>query len=188
MVSIDARNLRPFTVDEYHAMAEAGILGPDDRVELVDGRILTMAAIGSRHARCADLLNRWLVMGFADRAIVRVQNPVTLDDFSEPEPDLSVVRERDDFYRDALPRAGDVHLLIEVADATGGHDRRAKIPRYAAADIAELWFFDLVAGRLEVHREPTDNGYAVVQVLGPGDVVTPKAFADVTVDVGPILA
>lgn len=143
MVSIDARRLRPFTVDEYHAMAEAGILGPDDRVELVDGRIVTMAPIGSRHA---------------------------------------------DYYLDAVPRAGDAHLLIEIADATGGRDRREKIPRYAAADIPELWFFDLVAGRLEVHREPSRDGYAVVQVLGPGDTVTPEAFPDVDIDVGTLLA
>lgn len=187
-MSIDARNLRPFRVDEYHAMVEAGILGPDDRVELVDGRIVTMAAIGSRHARSVDLLTRWLVRAFDDRAIVRVQNPVTLDDYSEPEPDLSVVRERDDFYLDALPRAEDVYLLIEVADATGGRDRRVKIPRYAAAGVPELWFFDLVAGRLEVHREPTADGYAVGEVLGPGDGAVPEAFDDVAIDVGPILA
>lgn len=187
-MSIDARNLRPFRVDEYHAMIEAGILGPDDRVELVDGRIVTMAAIGSRHARSVDLLTECLVTALAGWAIVRVQNPVTLDDFSEPEPDVSVVRRREDYYRDAVPRAEDVYLLIEVADATGGRDRRAKIPRYAVTGIPELWVFDLVAGRLEVHREPTDGGYAVVRVLGPGEIVAPEVFADVDVNVGTILA
>lgn len=187
-MSMDARSLRPFTVDEYHAMGEAGILGPDDRVELVEGRIVTMAPIGSRHARSVNLLTEWLVTALAGRAMVQVQNPVTLDDFSEPEPDLSVVRRRDDYYLDAVPRAEDVYLLIEVADATGGRDRRAKIPRYAATGVPELWFFDLVAGRLEVRREPAPDGYATVQVLAPGDTATPEAFPDVTIDVGTLLA
>jgi Uma2 family endonuclease len=119
---------RRFSVHEYHRMAEVGILSEDDRVELIEGEILEMSPIGSRHAACVDRLNR-LLNGFADlSAIVRVQSPILLDVNSEPEPDISLLRPSDDFYAGGHPTPGDVLLLIEVADTSVERDLEVKLP------------------------------------------------------------
>ncbi len=107
-----------FTWDDYHAMVAAGVLREDDRVELIEGEIVDMTPIGSRHAAVVDMLTRWLVMGCGTRAIVRVQGPVRVGAHSEPQPDLLALVPRDDFYRDEPPTAEDVLLLIEVADSS----------------------------------------------------------------------
>ena len=112
---------RRFTVREYHRMAEAGILHEDDRVELIEGELIEMAAIGTRHFTCVNGLTRFLVRSVGDEAIVSVQNPVRLDEYGEPQPDLAVIRPRD--YRESLPTPEDVLLLIEVSDTTLAYDR-----------------------------------------------------------------
>ena len=143
----------------YHQMAQAGILAEDSRVELIQGELLDMAPIGSRHAWMVSILNKVLIDAVADGAIVYTQNPIALPPDSEPQPDLALLRLKPDGYAEALPGAADVLLLIEVADTTVEYDRTIKLQLYAAHDIPEVWLFDLRRGVVEVNLEPTAKGY-----------------------------
>jgi Uma2 family endonuclease len=134
---------RRFTVEQYHRMAEAGIFADGDRVELIEGEIIEMIPIGSRHAAWVDRLNDLLTSAIERRAIVRVQSPIWLGSHSEPQPDLAVLRRRADFYLDAHPQPGDVHLVIEVADTSADFDRTVKIPLYGRMGIPEAWLVDI---------------------------------------------
>ncbi len=172
---------RRFTVHEYHRMGEAGILHEDDRVELIEGELIVMAAIGTRHFTCVNELNRFLVRGVGDEAIVSVQNPVRLDDHGEPQPDLTVIRPRD--YRESLPNPEDVLLLIEVSDTTLRYDREVKLPLYAGAGIREVWIVDLPGETVERHTEPSTDGYDLVQRVRRGDTLRPEALPALAVPV-----
>ena len=176
-----------FTVDDYHAMVSAGALKEDDRVELIEGEIVDMTPIGSRHAATVDLLTRWLVMGCGTRAIVRVQGPVRLGPHSEPQPDLLVLKPRDDFYRIKPAEAADVLLLIEVADSSLQYDRRVKLPLYARAGVREAWLVDLVRDEVEVHREPGPGGFRHVEQRGRGTLLQPSAFPDLSLSIDELL-
>ena len=178
---------RLFTVDEYYRMAEAGVFGPEERVELLDGEIIELTPPGSRHAACVNLLTNRLAAALAGRAVVSVQNPARLDDLSEPQPDLCVLRMRSDWYREAHPRPDDVLLAIEVADTSLSYDMGRKAPKYAVASIHELWVVDLNGGRINVFRAPTKDRYATEIAVEPGDTITPAAFPDVELDVAEIL-
>ena len=118
-----------------------------------------MAAIGSPHGGCVNRMNRIFVLAAGDRAVVAVQNPITLDPHSEPQPDLSVLKPRADFYASAHPAPGNVLLVVEVADTSLGYDRHVKVPLYARAAIGETWLVDLLNERVEVFTEPTPQGY-----------------------------
>ena len=170
---------RLFTVDEYECMAEAGVLHEDEHVELIEGEIVRMAAIGARHAACVTDLQNWFVPRLLGRAIVRTQNPLRLAR-SEPEPDILIVRPRADSYRTAHPGPADVLLLIEVAQSSLGYDRDRKLPLYAAAGIPELWIADLDGERMLVHHEPQRRRYASVVTVARGGLLTPLAFPDLT--------
>ncbi|MDX1532353.1 MAG: Uma2 family endonuclease, partial [Rhodothermales bacterium] len=174
---------RRFTVDEYYAMARAGILTADDRVELIEGRILAMSPIGSRHAACVKRLARLLHERLGDHAIVGVQDPVRLGDLSEPEPDVSLLTPRADFYAAAHPGPADVLLLVEVADTSAGVDRRVKLPLYARSGIAEVWLVVLDEDAVEVHRSPGPDGYGDRARHERGDLVHPAAFPEATLAV-----
>lgn len=179
---------RLFTRDEYYAMAEAGILKPEDRVELIEGEIYRMSAIGNPHAGCVNrLVRRFSALTTADRAVLSPQNPVNLTDISEPQPDVTLLRFREDFYGDGHPTPEDVLLLVEVADSSIGFDRHTKIPLYARCGIAETWLVDLVKKILEVHRDPAPTGYRKVQRLRRGDRIAPLAFPDFEIEVASIL-
>jgi Uma2 family endonuclease len=154
-----AASRRLFTVREFHQMAQAAIFGEDDRVELLAGEIVQMTPIGSRHAACVSRLNRLLSRLLGDESIVRVQDPLHLDDHSEPQPDLVVVHRREDFYRDAHPRPRDVQLVIEVSDTSAADDRTDKVPLYARSGIPEVWLVDLTTASVDVYREPAADGY-----------------------------
>ena len=134
----DTPTRRRFTVDEYCAMADAGILAEDERLELLDGEIFVMPPIGEPHEFGTDLFNRELTHRLYDRALVRVQNSIRLDDYGLPEPDIAVVRFRDDYHRNR-PTPADVLLVIEVADSSLRRDHELKLPHYAAAGIPEVW-------------------------------------------------
>ena len=175
------------TVDDYYRMAEVGLLGPEDRVELIEGEIIDMTPIGSAHAGCVDRLNNVLSPSLHGRAIVRVQGPVRLGRRSEPQPDLAVLCYRDDFYATAHPGPADVLLIIEVADTTARYDRDVKVPLYARQGIGEVWLVDLEAGRVEVYREPEQGAYRRVERLREG-MLAPAAYPDVQVDIGALLA
>lgn len=179
---------RLFTVDEYHRMVEAGILHEDDRVELLDGEIVEMTPIGPRHAGTVNLLNRLLIEGLRGRGVVTPQNPFLLDYRSEPQPDLCVARPRDDDYREGHPRPPDLLLVIEVSDSSLLWDRNRKVPRYAARGVPEVWLVDLTTNHLEVYRQPTPDGYAQTERLGPEETVSPSAFPDLVIATDDILA
>lgn len=167
---------RRFTADEYHRMAEAGVLRHDDRVELVDGEIVEMTPIGSRHAACVDRLMVLLQRCAEGRGSLRVQGPIRLDAHSEPQPDLSVLRSRADFYASAHPAPGDVLLVVEVADASFRYDRDIKVGLYAHAGIPETWLVDLQNERVDVFTHPAPQGYRSSRQIRRGDRLTSQAL------------
>lgn len=150
---------RLFTVDEYYTMGDAGVFGPDERVELLEGRIIAMAPIGSYHAGIVDRLTNLFAATFRERAIVRVQNPVRLSGRSEPQPDVSLLRPRADFYTGRHPESADVFALIEVAGRSLPYDRGRKLRAYARRGVTEYWIVDLAARSVEVCRGPSAFGY-----------------------------
>jgi Uma2 family endonuclease len=161
-------DLHRFTVDDFHRMAEAGILGEDSRVELIRGRIVDMAAIGSAHMVAVNRLTRLLVAAVGDRGVVSVQNPVRLDDMSEPQPDVAVLRPGADDIGAPIPRASEVLLLIEVADSSLHEDREEKAALYAAGGVVEYWIVNLIDQVFEVHRGPSVAGYREVRRVAAG--------------------
>lgn len=177
---------RRFDVDEYHRMLEAGILTEDDRVELLDGEIVQMHSIGSRHGACVMGLTRTLVRALDRHALIGTQNAVRLSQFSEPEPDVAVLKPRIDLYASETPRAEDVLLLIEVADSSLRLDKTIKLPLYAAADIPELWIVDLTSDTVHIHRAPSGNGYTQIGKHATG-TVSPLAFPELRLDAQQIL-
>jgi Uma2 family endonuclease len=181
---------RLFTVDEYYKMAEAGILGPDEHVELIEGVIVQMPPIGPRHAFNVNRLVRLFLARLGDRAEVSIQNPVRLRGHAEPEPDLAVVRMFGDdprHYESRHPVPEDVYFVLEIAATSASYDLGEKAEMYARHGIPELWVVDLVADRLVVHRDPTPDGYASVTVAERGATVTALAFPDVTFTADEIL-
>lgn len=170
---------RLFTVEEYHRMAEAGILGADERIELIEGEIVQMAPIGPRHAGCVINANRLFFTMLGDRAVISPQNPVVIRPRSEPQPDLLLLRPRAVSYSQELPTSEDVMLAVEVADTTVRFDRVVKARLYARAGIAEFWLCLTMDGAVEVYRGPGADGYASVRLHGPGQIVSPLAFPDV---------
>jgi Uma2 family endonuclease len=169
---------RRFTVDEYYAMGAAGILGADDRVELIDGEIIQMPPIGPGHGGTVNRINFALVRRFGDLAVVTVQNPIHLNLYNDPQPDIALARPRTDFYRSSHPEAADVFLVIEVSDTTLATDQRIKMPLYARAGLPEAWLIDLQHDLVRVHREPATEGYRVVLTARRGERLAPLAFPD----------
>ncbi len=173
-VELIAARRRPFTVGEYYRMAEADILTEEDRVELIAGQIVAMSPIGSRRAACVDRLNGLLHRQPGSAFIVRVQSPIALDAYSEPEPDLVLLRPRTDFYADAHPAASDVLLAIEVADTSVDYDREVKLPLYAHAGLPEVWLIDLQKGHIEVYARPQGGAYQQrVEVTADATLTSP---------------
>ena len=178
---------RPITVDEYHRMGEAGILTEDDRVELIEGELVAMAPIGSDHSGTVNALNHLLVMAVHGRAVVAVQNPVILDDRSEPQPDFAVLRYRDDHYRRATPRAEDVVLIVEIANSSLNYDRAVKRPLYARRGIPEYWIVNVSGHEVEVCRTPVGDRYDTITRAVRGDVLEPALLPGVTISVDALL-
>jgi Uma2 family endonuclease len=147
------------TVYDYHRLAAEGVLQEDDPVELIEGRLVARQPIGSRHSGTVLRLTRLLLRAVGDRALVTPQNPVRLSDLSEPQPDLMLLKPRADDYIDSQACAGDVLLLIEVADSSLRFDRTVKVPFYARHGIAEVWLVDLERRRVTVFRDPGVGGY-----------------------------
>ena len=175
-----------FTVDEFARMGEAGIFTADERVELIDGEILEMTPIGALHAAVVSRLTELLVTRLAGKAYVSVQNPIRLGDHTEPQPDLVVARRRDSLYTDRHPEAGDIHLVIEVADSSLRYDKLEKVPRYGRAGIPETWLVDLEAGEITVYTEPGPRGYAKQQVRPRGSELAATRVPDLTISVDEI--
>ncbi len=177
---------RLFTVDEYERMIEAGVLRDGERVELIEGEILCMAAIGVPHWWAVNVLNDFFTPRVTGRAIVSIQMSVQLAPGSEPEPDLAIVR-RKDFYRTGLPGPADTLLVIEVSDSSLTYDLKRKIPVYAAAGIPEAWVFNLRGEQALIHRKPRGRRYTEVTTVERGGTLTPLAFPELTIALDDVL-
>lgn len=178
---------RKLTADEYQRMGEAGIFHEDERIELLDGEMYEMAPIGDDHIGDVNSLTYFFSLRLGGRALVSVQNPIRLSDSSEPQPDVVLLRPRDDFYRRGKARPEDILLLVEVARSSLEYDRLLKLPRYAAAGIVEVWIVNLIDERVEVYREPSGDTYTVQRQYSRGDTVAPAALPDVAIGVDEIL-
>lgn len=176
------------TVADYHRMGEAGIFAPDARVELIEGAVVDMPPIGTRHASAVTRLLRAATSAVGTTAIVSAQNPVRLSDLSEPEPDLMLLKPRDDFYSGAHPTAADVLLLIEVADTSARYDREIKLPLYARHGIAEVWIVDLDARRVRFFRMPAGDVYSDISATADPGATPVGACPGVLIDLTRILA
>ena len=183
-----AQARRLFTREEYHRMAEVGILKSTDRVELIRGEIVQMSPIGRRHAAFVNNLTRLLVIHLADRAVVSVQNPLALSGDTEPQPDLAMLRRRVPPYKDVEPVTEDVLLLVEVAESSLASDRSTKLRLYAEAGISEYWLVDAVAERVEVYRGPAAGAYRETARVTAPATLSPQAFPDVAVPVAELFA
>ncbi len=177
---------RRFTVHEYHRMGEAGIFAEDERVELIEGEVVEMNPIGSRHAACVRELTWLLSRQLGEELRLDVQNPVRLGEYGEPQPDLAVVRARD--YAGSLPGPEDVLLLIEVSDTTLARDRNVKLPLYARAGIPEAWIVDLSGEAIERHTRPSEEGgYRRMERVGRGQALRSEALPDLVLPVDAVL-
>jgi Uma2 family endonuclease len=178
---------RAITVEAYHRMGEVGIIAPGERVELIEGEVVEMAPIGSRHSGMVGRLTRLLVHAVGDRGLVFVQNPVRLNRTSEPQPDFAVLKPRADDYQSATPRADEVLLLVEIAESSLKYDRELKAPLYAVHAIPELWVIDVTEKVLWRYRDPRADGYGQVEKTEqPGKVRL--AAAEIEVDLSGLFA
>ena len=187
IVAMLAAKKRGFSADDYQYLGEIGILHEDDRIELIDGEIVVMSPIGNRHGACVDMLALLFVQGVAGQAIVRVQGSIRLDARSEPQPDIALLRPRDDFYARAHPAPDDILLLVEVANSSLEDDRKKAREKYAKRRIPELWIANLRDEVVERYRNPTPDGYEDVEIFNRGDTISPSLLPDVELAVDDIL-
>lgn len=167
-------------VEQFRRMGEAGIFGPEERIELIDGELLNMAPIGTRHVFAVDTLTQLFYSAIPPaRARISTQSPVVLGTYSEPQPDLLLLRPRSDRYLHSTPGAEDVLLLVEVADTTLRYDRGRKLPLYAREGVTEVWILDIQGRCLEVHRDLRAGRYATFRALAPEESIAPFALPDI---------
>ena len=185
--AVPAREERKFTVAEYYRMAEVGILGPDEQVELVEGEIIVMAPIGPGYAGSVDIVSNLFVRKLDDRFIIRSQNPIHLDDGSEPQPDIAVARPRDDYYTAAHPTPADILLIVEVAQSNLEYDRDIKAHLYGRNGIPETWVKNLPEDCIERFTGPGPEGYAQHTIHRRGETIAPVSFPDLELAVDDLL-
>ncbi len=176
-----------FTVEEYHKLAEVNILHEDDRVELIEGRIIEMTPIGSWHAACVKRLIDLFAERLKKRSIIGAQDPIDLNKQTEPEPDIAILKRRSDFYAERHPVPDDILLIIEVADTSIDYDKTIKIPLYAKSNIKEVWLVNLLENTVEVYIDPSPEGYKRIMQYQNNQTISPKSFPDIVVKVSEIL-
>ena len=170
-----------FSVRDYYRIAETGVLHPERRTELLNGKIIDMSPIGPFHGSVVNRLNRLYTLKAGDRWIVSTQNPIHLDDHSEPQPDLALLKPSPDEYANGHAQPEDVLLLVEISDSSLDYDREEKLPIYGRAGIAEVWIVNLNDQTIEVNREPNFTGYGVKTILRAGGKVAPQGFPDAVI-------
>lgn len=179
---------RLVTVDEYYDMDRTGLLEPDARVELIEGEVVHMPPIGSRHGSATELLDHLLDRALTDRALVRSQLPVRLDNLSEPVPDVAILKFRADRYKASHPTAADVLLIVEVSRSTLRYDTNVKLPLYARHGIPEVWIVDLKNSQLRTYRSPSEGRYRdTASTVEPGKIEVP-GVSGVSVDLSELLS
>ncbi|MCL1463140.1 Uma2 family endonuclease [Argonema galeatum] len=182
-----------FTIEEYHRLAELGFFTENERVELIKGEIIQMAAKGTLHTTCCSNLLEELAGLVAGRAKLRCQDPIVLASNSEPEPDFAIVRLRDDNYLSAHPNPSDILLVIEISDSTLKYDQDVKIPLYAEGGISDYWIFNLVKNHLEAYSQPYQElqgsfGYRMKQIILPNQTFALPYFPDLSLDLSKVFS
>jgi Uma2 family endonuclease len=175
------------TVDEYHRMADAGILAPDARVELIQGEVIDRAPMNSRHAAAVRILNQRLLAAVGAQAMISCQLPLRLSAQSEPDPDLMLTHHRSGGYRDNHPGAADVILLIEVSDSSLHYDRNVKLPLYARHGVSEVWIVDLENGLVRFCRQPQGDTYADITATETPGSTAVAGLSDIRIDLSGLL-
>lgn len=172
-----------FTVGDYHKMIDAGVFVGDQNYELIEGEIIKKMTVGDYHISCVNRLNRIFSRNCGDDVIVSIQNPVIISDISEPEPDVTLLKFREDFYASGKATPEDVLLLIEVSDSTVTYDRKTKMKLYAEAGIEESWLVNLPRQILEIYSDPQDGKYKLVRKAGKNESVSPKFLTSLKIKV-----
>ncbi len=180
-----------FTITEYHRLVKLGFFGEDDRVELIKGEILLMVAKGKSHSVCNTRLYRELFKLVGDKVTLRGQEPITILDDSEPEPDLVIVQNRDDDYLGNHPASSDILLLVEISDSSLKYDQEIKSPLYAEAGIANYWIFNLINHYLECYDQPYQGlegifGYRRKLIFMSNEVVSLPFFSDLSLNLSQV--
>lgn len=176
-----------FTVEEFERMGGAGIFSEDARLELIEGQIVELSPTGSRHASCVIFLNRFLNQAAGNSALISIQNPMQLNDITEPQPDVALQRLRDDFCRNSHPKPQDVLLIIEVSDTTVDYDRLIKLPLYAKAGIPEVWIINLPAEQIEIYAEPVGDAYRITKQAQRGEIAQAQSVATLHINTDEVL-
>ncbi len=179
--------VRGFTVSEYYRMAEAGIIQPGERVELIEGRILEMSPKGTAHSTSTTLAARYFIVHLGDRAIVRIQEPVHISDRSEPEPDVVLARPLENKYADHHPAPDEILLILEIADTSLRYDRDVKSLLFAQAGIIQYCILNLNSKELEDYRNPDSEGYRSKQTYKTDEQFSLAAFPEILIAVGDLL-
>ena len=179
--------IRKWTVKEYHKLGEMGFFHPEERVELLSGNIIKMSAKGTAHTSALGRTDRLLQDLFGNLAWVRMQDPIALDDNSEPEPDIALVRIDPFDYATHHPTPSEVYLIIEVADTSLTFDREIKAKAYARSGIADYWVLNVNERQLHVFREPAENGYQSELILGENGSISPLLFPTVNIAIQAML-
>lgn len=179
--------LHSFDLNTYHFLIEKGLLGEDERKELIEGRIIEMSPIGTKHASVVKKLLRLLIPKLQNMAVVSAQDPISLTNTSEPEPDIVIAKYREDFYAAHHPTPEDILLIIEVADTSLDYDREVKIPLYAKSMISEVWLINLIDNNIEIYKEPLDEKYHIMTRYYPEAVINPLLFPDLKISLAEIL-
>lgn len=176
-----------FTVQQYETMIATGVLTKDDQVELIDGVILAMDAPTPRHSAAVNRLHDQLYQLNLASVLVRAHGAIRLDEFSEPQPDISIVRWQSDFYVTGFPEPKDALLVVEVTESGLSFDRDKKLPLYARAGIPEVWIVSLLQQTINVYRAPSAAGYGEIRQLRRGDTVNALNLPDLSLTVESIL-
>lgn len=174
---------RKFTVTEYEKMGEAGILATDNKVELIEGEIIKMSPIGLKHIATVNRLTNIFPEIFGQKVIVSVQNSIQLNNYSQPEPDVVLLKYRKDFYETKRPTSDDILLLIEVSDSTLKYDQEVKLPLYAESKLNEVWLVNLIDDCLEVYRNPKGKKYQQISILDKENTISCLAFPEINVNI-----
>lgn len=180
-ISIKDLPLLEWTVRRYHRLTEEGILEEDDKIELLNGQLIKMSPVGILHAACVKKLRKLLGKILPEEMVIGIQDPVILNDLSEPEPDISILRPKADFYASGKPGVKDILLLIEVADTSLEKDREVKLPLYARAGVPEVWIVDLVKKTVEQYKNPGKDGYYSSRVCRKGESLSTDLIPEIFV-------
>jgi Uma2 family endonuclease len=177
-----------FRVADFRRMTEVGILPEESGWEIIDGFLIDKMTIGSRHASTVKRLNRKLTRLLEDNAVISVQDPIHIDEYNEPEPDIALLKPREDFYAESHPTPRDVLLVVEVSDSTVEYDRDIKKAIYAEAEIAEFWLVNLKENTIECYSQPKNGNYRLAKILETGEMLQSKTVENLRLKVEEILA